>query len=132
MAWMVSKLRRPSSVLPASAGALTLKALVRNDAASRARRPRREQPRCWRRLPTPGLLNVAGGGVASEPPRDSARQVCHLCLGEGPLRAENVNNSPRIIGMVGASGIQTLPGVTQVPLCLAAWCLLSPEATQPR
>lgn len=80
----------------------------------------------------PGLLNVAGGGVESEPPRDSSRQVCHLCLGEGLLRAENVSNSPKSIGIVDASGVQTLLGVTQVPLCLAACCFPSPEPAQPR
>lgn len=129
---MVSKLTLPSSVLPASARALALKALMRSDARSRACRPQREQLHCWRRLPMPGLLNVAGGGVDSESPRDSARQVCHLCLGEGPLRAENVSNSPKIVGIVDSSGVQTLPGVTQVPLCLAARCFLSLEPAQCR
>ena len=50
-----------------------------------------------------GWLSISGGSTDSEPPHDSARQVCHLCLGEGPLRAENVSSSPKIICIVGAS-----------------------------
>ena len=46
---------------------------------------------------------ISGGSTDSEPPHDSARQVCHLCLGEGPLRAESVSSSPKIICIVGAS-----------------------------
>lgn len=101
VARVVSKLKLPSAVLPPGTRAPTLRALVRAPryvcvpvsagAAS-----------LLASFAVAGWLSISGASTDSEPRRDSARQICHLCLGEGPLRAENVSTSPKIIRVVGA------------------------------
>lgn len=101
VARVVRKLKLPSAVLPPGTWAPTLRALVRAPrdvcipvsagAAS-----------LLASFAVAGWLSISGASTDSEPRRDSARQICHLCFGEGPLRAENVSTSPKIIRVVGA------------------------------
>lgn len=101
VARVVSKLKLPSTMLPPGTWAPTLWALVRalHDVCTAVNTGAAS---LLASFAIAGWLSISGASTDSEPHRDSARQLCHLCLGEGPLRAENVSKSPEIIRVVGA------------------------------